>query len=852
MSRIRGSTAAPAGHGAGAPRRAPSVLLLGNYVPSLAAARALAAAGYRVLAGDGGEYSTVARSRYCHEVWPHPPISEENAFLRALVALLAARHEIVVVLPLQERYVAVLARARARLPAGVVVAAPDEGVVEACLDKVRMHHLAMECGVATLPLVTALDHASLLEAVAVVGYPCVVRPGALGAPLPGGDKALVCHDRAELDRLLERMPILPGPLLLQRYVAGPRHNVYLIAAVGRILARMETRVARTDRRDGTGFAVEEVVVPLDERLTRSCDDLIARLGYTGVGSAQFILPAEGDPHFLEINPRHDASSAGPEAFGLPLTLAAIGLASGMRAWPGNRASHDPAVGGRLAWTSRDLYGLGVAITRREIGLREAFSWFAGALAAGVRADVHLTWSWRDPLPTIAVYAHLASLGPWRRSRRRRRRRAEFGQADGRGRGGSSAPRSCLVTHEPAQRTVTGRTVLILGGRHPALAALRALAAAGYRVVVGDGGEYSTVRHSRYCTEIWRHPAPRDGEAFLGALADYLARRREITAVLPLHDRYVALLAANRDRLPASVSLAAADSRVVETCLDKARMYALAAEAGVPHAMIREAAGRAELAAAADEVGYPCVVRPAVFGGPMPDQRKAMVCTDRDAIDVLVAEWPDPVGSMLVQRHVEGRRHNLWFAAREGEVLATLQAVTLRTDRSDGTGILVEGLTVAPDARLRGYLETLVARLDYTGVGGAQFIVPDHGEPSFLEINPRPAGTGLPILRHCRLDLAVAAVQLASNDADWRPDATYRHPVGRRYAWTSRDLYGLGMAISRREVSARGTARWLAGAALAAARADVHLVWDRHDPLPALAVLAHLATLGPWRLARRRG
>ncbi len=60
-----------------------SVLLLGNHLPSLAAARSLTAAGYRVIAGDGGEFSTVRHSRDCAEVWDHPRISREGEFLAA-------------------------------------------------------------------------------------------------------------------------------------------------------------------------------------------------------------------------------------------------------------------------------------------------------------------------------------------------------------------------------------------------------------------------------------------------------------------------------------------------------------------------------------------------------------------------------------------------------------------------------------------------------------------------------------------------------------------------------------------------------------------------------------------------
>ena len=41
-----------------------SVLLLGNYMPSLSIARSLARAGFHVIGGNGGEYDILKSSRF--------------------------------------------------------------------------------------------------------------------------------------------------------------------------------------------------------------------------------------------------------------------------------------------------------------------------------------------------------------------------------------------------------------------------------------------------------------------------------------------------------------------------------------------------------------------------------------------------------------------------------------------------------------------------------------------------------------------------------------------------------------------------------------------------------------------
>ena len=221
--------------------RGRSALLLGNYLPSLAAARSFAAAGFRVVVGDGGESSTVAHSRACDEVWKHPPIRRSDELLDALVAFLAGRPDVAVVLPLEESFVALLARHRALLPAGAIVAMPDPVTVSTCLDKGTMYRLAREEGVTCLPVATAHDLASLTASAVEVGFPCLVKPVGRGlGTLPGDRKARVCADEAALRGAFDAWPADHAELLVQRYVRAPRDNVYFVARQGTIVACIES------------------------------------------------------------------------------------------------------------------------------------------------------------------------------------------------------------------------------------------------------------------------------------------------------------------------------------------------------------------------------------------------------------------------------------------------------------------------------------------------------------------------------------------------------------------------------------------------------------------------------------
>lgn len=389
---------------------------------------------------------------------------------------------------------------------------------------------------------------------------------------------------------------------------------------------------------------------------------------------------------------------------------------------------------------------------------------------------------------------------------------------------------------------------MLGNYLPSLTVVRSLHAAGHRVVAGDGGEFSTVGRSRACHELWRHPPVRQPEEFLSALTTLVDQRPDITTVLPLQERYVALLATVRDRLPAHLVVATPDPSTVSTCLDKNRMYEVARAAGVPFRPIVVATSLTELAGAAASTGYPAVVRPTSGAtSPLPDNRKAVIARDRAELDQTFPVWPDGHVSLIVQRYVDGPRHNVYFAADRGRVLGRVQTKILRTDRSDGTGYATDGITVASDPVLVDACDAIVGRLAYTGIGCAQFLVPPDGEMSFLELNPRH-GAAAAIATACGLDLALAAIDLASGQG-WSPGRELSYPVGRRYAWTTGELYAVLTARSAHEISRAEMMRRLGLVAATAARAETHLTWSFRDPRPTRAVLAR--TMSTRRRSRAR-
>jgi hypothetical protein len=192
----------------------------------------------------------------------------------------------------------------------------------------------------------------------------------------------------------------------------------------------------------------------------------------------------------------------------------------------------------------------------------------------------------------------------------------------------------------------------------------------------------------------------------------------------------------------------------------------------------------------------------------------------------------------------GTRHNVYFLARKGGLLGIAQMQILRTDRPDGTGLAVEGMSVAPDLALVRWTAALAHALDYTGAGCAQFMVDSSTTAvSFLEINAR-LGANCAAPCACGFDLPRLFVEVLLGTAI--PQGPAR--TGRRYAWLEGDLHGLASSLVSGHIGWRAAAAWLLRTLLAQLRAHDHIVFSWRDPLPTLATL-HRWIQAAWRRAR---
>ena len=375
-----------------------AVLLLGNYRAALAVARELAPNGYPILVTRGGGEGATELSRFVHGVWDEPCIKSEGeaAFVDALAAFLNANPQVLTVLPVAEPYVAALARHGDRLPKDRLLATPAPDTVLTCLDKPTLFEHAAAHGVPFARTAIVNNHADLLTQTADLGYPIVIRPLVSETRLLG-EKALTLDSEAALLDSLPAWPAEHHELIVQQKVRGLRVNVYFAASKGELVRVLQATILETDRNDGSGLAVSGATEPPSPDLLDHTKRMAAALDYHGVGCAQFLVDRKtGAVNFLEINPRIAGHHAVTTAAGLDLASLAITLASGTTV--DSFRTGQAAI--KYSWTYGALRGM----RHRARGRWQGIAGVARALWRAAGSDLHMTWRWSDPMPTLALYA----------------------------------------------------------------------------------------------------------------------------------------------------------------------------------------------------------------------------------------------------------------------------------------------------------------------------------------------------------------------------------------------------------------------------------------------------------------
>jgi predicted ATP-grasp superfamily ATP-dependent carboligase len=345
---------------------------------ALAAARALALAGWDVAVGSPGGSGLAVASRAVSSTHEIPDAAvDEQGFLEAVSSAIVGRDAEVVFGAGDAELLALSAR-RSELRA-VVPLAEHDAVLRA-LDKSDLADAARGAG---------LD---VPRAEGDLEPPVVVKARRHGVGGKARLEAVLCADRESVATRVAEISAAGGEPLVQEHLDG-RLIAYVAfsAPDGKVLASVQQEAEATWP-PAAGVSVRARTVPVDERLAAGAARLLVELGWFGIAELQFVSVAGRGPVLIDLNGRFYGSLALAVAAGV--NLPAMWAAAATR-----REVPTPAVarvGLRYQWLEGDLRR---ALAQRRVPLREL------AYAPGA---VHSVWSASDPKPALLQAMRLAA------------------------------------------------------------------------------------------------------------------------------------------------------------------------------------------------------------------------------------------------------------------------------------------------------------------------------------------------------------------------------------------------------------------------------------------------------------
>ena len=201
--------------------------------------------------------------------------------------------------------------AEAVMAAGLVWVGPPPAAIRAMGDKAEAKRLAARAGVPVLPGCddTTLSDAALAQAAAGIGFPLMIKAAA-----GGGGRGLRRVDRATAfpaalaqARSEATHAFGDGRVLLERALEGARHvEVQVFADRHGACVHLGERDCSVQRRhqklieESPSPAVDEA---LRARMGAAAVSAAREAGYVGAGTVEFLLDAQGQFWFMEMNTR---------------------------------------------------------------------------------------------------------------------------------------------------------------------------------------------------------------------------------------------------------------------------------------------------------------------------------------------------------------------------------------------------------------------------------------------------------------------------------------------------------------------------------------------------------------------
>jgi peptidoglycan/xylan/chitin deacetylase (PgdA/CDA1 family)/predicted ATP-grasp superfamily ATP-dependent carboligase len=387
-----------------------------------------------------------------------------------------------------------------------------------------------------------------------------------------------------------------------------------------------------------------------------------------------------------------------------------------------------------------------------------------------------------------------------------------------------------------RRPYLGRVLITEGAERGPLAACRSLAALGYSVSAAADTGLAPALRSRSCDERLMVPSPkREPAGFVSAL-ERIAQRRDYAVLLPGGDASLLAISRRGRRLEDLVRIGLPPAETVERSVDKIRLLEDGAAAGMPPPPTVVCSSPAEVGEAADEVGYPVMLKPrcSILEEAGGIRHLAVArASSREEAESAAAALGLPV---IVQRYETNvQRLSCGGVFAHDELLGLAVARFMRT-WPPGAGAASFAETVEPPSGLVESAVTLLRAVGWEGIFELEVLAFPDGHLAAMDLNPRLFGW-LALSISAGADLPAVWCEVLRGG---RP----RHAVARagyRYRWEDAELSNLVRLVRAKRI------RDAVELTLPRRRVThAHFYWRDPMPLPTRAanVLRRRAGPGP--------
>jgi predicted ATP-grasp superfamily ATP-dependent carboligase len=330
-----------------------------------------------------------------------------------------------------------------------------------------------------------------------------------------------------------------------------------------------------------------------------------------------------------------------------------------------------------------------------------------------------------------------------------------------------------------------------------LGAARGLRRAGYRVCAVARSRPAATHWSRACAERVRLPDPRENiRGFIDGL-DELLRSGRYDVLIPGSEAALLAVSEHRERLEPSTRLGLPSREAVQRSVDKRLLLEVAELAGLaaPHSKACDGFEQAE--AAASELGYPVVLKPAQSFQPVNgglQQQGVVVARDAETLEHSVPTLRPP---FIVQRFERARFLSCTGVFAEDRLLAATTSRVLRL-WPPGAGMHTYSETVSPPRGLTDQVRELLSAVGWQGIFQLQLLELPGGRLSVIDLNPR-------VFASITLD-DYAGANLAAVWCDWllgrnRNILPVVAQPARRYRWEEGELCHFAWQLRHRRLRA---------------------------------------------------